>query len=66
MTIIIIIMVTNHNITSPFLSVYENYTDALSEDTKHLTLDGQLCFYILLFLMFSYPEDAFHGLEGTA
>ena len=32
-----------------FLSVDESHTHALSKDTKHLRLDGQVCFYRWLF-----------------
>ena len=32
-----------------FLYVDENHTHALSKDTKHLRLDGQVCFYRQLF-----------------
>ena len=32
-----------------FLPVDKNHTHALSKDTKHLRLDGQVCFYRQLF-----------------
>ena len=32
-----------------FLPVYESHSHALSRDTKHLRLDGQVCFYRQLF-----------------
>ena len=36
----------NHkNNCNPFLSVHESHTQALSRNTKHLSLDGQVCFY---------------------
>ena len=44
-----------------FWSVYESHTHALSKDTKHLRLDGQVCFYRS---MLSNHESAFHGLRG--
>ena len=40
-------MVTNTEIH--FLPVDESHTCALSRDTKHLRLDGQVCFYRQLF-----------------
>ena len=32
-----------------FLPVDKSHTDALFRDTKHLRLDGQVCFYRRLF-----------------
>ena len=37
------------NIEIHFLSVDESHTHALSKDTKHLRLDGQVCFFRRLF-----------------
>ena len=34
-----------------FLPVDESHTHALSRDTKHLRLDGQVCFFRRLFPM---------------
>ena len=44
-----------------FLPADESHTHALSRDTKHLRLDGQVCFFRQLF---SDAEGAFHGLCG--
>ena len=41
------LMVTNAEIH--FLLVDESHTHALSRDTKHLSLDSQVCFYRRLF-----------------
>ena len=44
-----------------FLSVDESHTHALSKNTKHLRLGGQVCFYRQTL---SNHESAFHGLCG--
>ena len=50
------------NIEIHFLSVDESHTHALSKDTKHLRLDGQVCFYRWLFSTLSSHKDGFDGL----
>ena len=47
-----------------FLPVDESHTHALPRDTKHLRLDGQVCFFRRLFSDTVNHEGAFHGLCG--
>ena len=56
-----------------FLPVDENHTHALSRDTKHLRLDGQVCFYRRLFSdavkprgCLSWPLWSLMGINKTA
>ena len=42
-----------------FLPVDESHIHALFRDTKHLRLDGRVCFYRRLFPMLSNHEGAF-------
>ena len=56
-----------------FLSVDENRTHALSRGTKHLRLDGQVCFYRRLFSdavkpqgCISWPVWPLRGIIKTA
>ena len=46
------------------MPVDESYTNTLSRDTKHLTIDGLVCFYKWLFLTLSNHKGAFHDLCG--
>ena len=49
---VIVFCKTDHVVTNteiPFLPVDESHTHALSRDTKHLSLDGQVCFCRQLF-----------------
>ena len=52
------------NIEIHFLFAAESHTHALSQNTKHLRLNGLVCFYRQLFLMLSNHEGVFHGLCG--
>ena len=63
-------MVTNTEIH--FLPVGECHTHALSRDTKHLRLDGQVCFYRRLFCdtvksqgCISWPVWSLRGINKT-
>ena len=63
-------MGTNTEIT---LSVDESHTHALSKDTKHLKLDGLVCFYRWLFSdsvkprgSISWPLWSLRGINKTA
>ena len=65
------LMVTNIEIH--FLPVDECHTHALSRDTKHLRLDGQVCFYRRLFPdavkprgCISWPVWPLRGINKTA
>ena len=56
-----------------FLPVDESHTHALSRDTKHLRLDGQVCFYRRLFSdavkplgCLSWPLWPLRGINKTA
>ena len=56
-----------------FLPVDESHTHALSRDTKHLRLDGQVCFYRRLFSdavkprgCLSWPLWSLRGINKTA
>ena len=51
------LIVTNTEIY--FLPVHESCTHALSRDTKHLRLDGQVCFYRRLLPMLPYHKGGF-------
>ena len=43
-------------------SIFYYSTNALFKDTKHVAIDGQICFYGQLFPMLSNHEGVFHGL----
>ena len=54
------------------LPVHDRHTHALSRNTKHLTIDSQVCFYKRLFIdavkprgCISWPWGASIGLHGT-
>ena len=47
-----------------FLPEGESHTHALSRDTKHLRIDGQVCFFRRFFSDAVNHEGAFHGLCG--
>ena len=54
------------------LPVHDRHTHALSRNTKHLTIDSQVCFYRRLFIdavkprgCTSWPWGASIGLHGT-
>ena len=56
-----------------FLPVDESHTHALSRDTKHLSLDGQICFFRRLFSdavkprgCISWPVWPLRGINKTA
>ena len=56
-----------------FLPVDESHTHALFRETKHLRLDGQVCFYRRLFFdavkprgCFSWPLWPLRGINKTA
>ena len=67
---------TDHVVTSTeihFLPVDESHTHALSRDTKHLSLDGQVCFCRRLFSddakprgCISWPVRPLRGINKTA
>ena len=64
------LIITN---TGNHLSVDESHTHALSKDTKHLRLDGQVCFYRRLFSdtvkprgCISWPMWPLRGINTTA
>ena len=64
------LMVTNTEIH--FLPVDESHIHALSRDTKHLRIDGQVCFYRQLFLdtvkprgCISWPVWPLGGINKT-
>ena len=67
---------TDHVVTNTeihFLPVDESHTHALSRDTKHLSLDGQVCFYRRLFSddakrrgCISWPVRPLRGINKTA
>ena len=64
------LMVTN--IETHFLPVDESHTYALSKDTMHLRLDGQVCFYRQLFCdavipqgCISWPVQPQRGINKT-
>ena len=57
-----IINVTNTKFN--FLPVHESYTHSLSKDTKHFTIDGQVCFYGWPFLMLSNTRVNFMACEA--
>ena len=46
------------------LPVDVSHTHALSRDTKHLIIDGQVCFFRWLYPMMLNHKGAFHGLCG--
>ena len=61
------------NIEIHFLPVDESHTYALSRDTMHLRLDGQVCFYRRLFFdavkprwCISWPVGPLRGINKTA
>ena len=61
------------NIEIHFLPVDESHTHALSRDTKHLRLDGWVCFYRRLFSdavklrgCLSWPLRPLRGINETA
>ena len=67
---------TDHVVTNTeihFLPVDESHTHALSRDTKHLSLDGQVCFCRRLFSddaklrgCISWPVRPLRGINKTA
>ena len=67
---------TDHVVTNTeihFLPVDESHTHALSRDTKHLSLDGQVCFFRRLFSddakprgCISWPVRPLRGINKTA
>ena len=67
---------TDHVVTNTeihFLPVDESHTHALSRDTKHLSLDGQVCFCRQLFSdnakpqgCYSWPVWPLRGINKTA
>ena len=62
-----------HKYWNPFLAVDKCYSHALSRDTMHLRLDGQVCFYRRLFCdavkprgYISWPVWPLRGIKKTA
>ena len=76
LTFVTVFWKTDHVVTNTeihFLPVDESHTHALSRDTKHLSLDGQVCFCRRLFSddakprgCISWPVRPLRGINKTA